>query len=303
MSQKSKKDAPEKKLKSGFVVIAGAPNAGKSTFLNRVLGQKISITSRKPQTTRDRILGVARRPGSQVVFIDTPGVHRATRALNVKIVAEAVSAMSDVDMALMLADVSAPDPESEGLLTKNLKAGGKPVVLALNKMDRLKKPELASRVETWRRGDFFKAVLPISARHGDGVEELLQIIEDMLPEGPAYFPEETLTDKSERFMAAEIIREKVFRLTGKEIPYSTAVTVESFKREKKLTRIEACVHVEHDSQKGIIIGKKGAKLKQIGSDARKDLERMAGQKVFLKLFVRVEKNWSRDPKAMRRLGY
>jgi GTPase len=303
MTHTSNNDTPEKTIKSGFVVISGAPNAGKSTFLNRVLGQKISITSRKPQTTRDRILGVGRRPGSQIVFIDTPGVHRAKRALNVKIVEEAVSAMSDVDMALMLADISAPDPESEGLLTRNLKASGKPVVLALNKMDRLKKPELSSRVEEWRREGFFKAVLPISARHGDGVEALLEIIENILPEGPAYFPEETLTDKSERFMAAEIIREKVFRLTGKEIPYSTAVTVDSFEREKKLVRIHAGIHVEHDSQKGIIIGKKGAKLKQIGSDARKDLERMTEKKVFLKLFVRVEKNWSRDPKAMRRLGY
>ena len=303
MSRRPENRAAKYDIKSGFVAIAGAPNSGKSTLLNRMLGKKISITSGKPQTTRHRILGVVQRTASQMVFIDTPGVHRSNKALNVRIVEQAVLALNDVDMALFLVDAAAPDPESEEMLLKKIKGQKKSVVLALNKIDLIKKPALASILEIWSGRFSFAAVIPVSARHGTGVEILLQVMEKNLPSGPAYFPEDVLTDMPERFIAAEMIREKVFRFTSREVPYSTAVTVENFTKKKNLLEIHAEIHVEHDSQKGIVIGKNGARLKKIGSEARKEIERMTGNKVFLKLFIRVRKNWSKDAKAIRRFGY
>ena len=291
--------------KSGFIAIIGAPNAGKSTFLNRLLGEKISITSRKPQTTRNRILGVVHKPDSQLVFIDTPGVHRAKDELNVRIVDTALSAMGDVDIILILIDVANSDTDSENYMVKKLEQQKRPVVLALNKIDLVKKPKLLEIIDRWSRKFVFKAIVPISAKHGDQVDELIDTMEALLPVGPPFFPQETLTDLSERFITAEMIREKVFRQTGQEIPYSTAVTVDSFSQKKGggLVKISATIHIERDSQKGIIIGKKGSRLKKIGVDSRKDIERLMGTKVFLKLFVRVQKNWSKDTKAIRRFGY
>lgn len=292
-------------FKSGFVAIAGAPNAGKSTLLNRILGEKISITSKKPQTTRNRILGVLHRPSSQLVFIDTPGLHKAKDPLNIRIVDVALSALGDVDMILIVVDVANPDPNSEDFIVKKLKKQKRPVILALNKIDLVEKTSLLNIIDKWDKAYSFEAIIPISAKHGAQVEELVEAMEALLPKGPPFFPEETITDLPERFIAAEMIREKVFRLTGQEIPYSTAVTVDSFSEEKKgnLVKIHATIHVERDSQKGIIIGKKGSKLKKIGEEARKEIERMVGVKVFLKLFVRVQKNWSKDTKALRRFGY
>ncbi|MDY6792982.1 MAG: GTPase Era [Thermodesulfobacteriota bacterium] len=292
-------------FKSGFVAIVGAPNAGKSTFLNRLLGEKISITSRKPQTTRNRILGVVHRPSSQLVFIDTPGVHRPKDELNVRIVDAALSAMGDVDLILIVTDVANSDTESENYMIKKLKPQKKPVILALNKIDLIKKPALLEIINSWGKRYTFEAIVPISAKYGDQVDRLLETMEALLPQGPPFFPEDTLTDLPERFIAAEMIREKVFRLTGQEIPYSTAVTVDSFSAKKGggLVKINATIHLERDSQKGIIIGKKGSKLKKIGEDSRKQIERMLGTKVFLKLFVRVQKNWSRDTRAIRKFGY
>ena len=292
-------------FKSGFVAIAGAPNVGKSTLLNQILGEKISITSKKPQTTRNRILGVVHRPGSQLIFLDTPGVHKAKRPLNIRIVETALSALENVDIVLVLIDVSNPDTESEAFMVKKLQEIKRPVVLVLNKIDLIKKPALLAIMDRWTKFHPFKAIIPISAILGDQVEELIKAIEALLPTGPAYFPEETLTDLPERFIAAEMIREKVFRLTGQEIPYSTAVTVESFfeKKKESLVKINATIHVERSSQKGMVIGKNGSQLKMIGTEARKEIERMLGTKVFLKLFVRVHKNWSKDTKALRRFGY
>lgn len=292
-------------FKSGFVAIAGAPNAGKSTLLNHILGEKISITSKKPQTTRNRILGVAHRPDAQMVFIDTPGVHKAKSPLNIKMVDEAITAISDGDVILALVDVSKSLKEAEEFLIRQLEKTRRPVILALNKIDLIKKPLLLELIETWAGRYPFKAVIPISAKHGTQVTELLDLMEKYLPSGHPFYPDDALTDMPERFIAAEIIREKIFRLTGQEIPYSTAVTINSFTGEKQgaLIRIDATIHVEHDSQKGIIIGKKGAKLKKIGEEARLDIERMTGTRVFLKLFVRVQKNWSKDTKALRRFGY
>ncbi|OQY12607.1 MAG: GTPase Era [Desulfobacteraceae bacterium 4572_19] len=290
-------------FKSGFVVIAGAPNAGKSTLLNKMLGMKIAITSRKPQTTRDRILGIVNRQNSQLVFMDTPGIHKAKATLNIRMVDAAISAMNDVDIVLLLIDASLPDVESEKILVKKLHKQKNPVVLALNKTDLLKKKEILSIVEQWSDIYPFKEVIPISAKHGTKVEKILETLEELLPHGPQLFPEDTITDLSERFIVAEMIREKIFRQTGQEIPYSIAVSVDTFKEKRNCTYIDATINVERDSQKGIIIGKGGSKLKTIGEDARQDIEKMLDRKVFLKLFVRVQKNWSTDTRALRNFGY
>ena len=292
-------------FRSGFAAIAGAPNVGKSTLLNRMLGDKISITSKKPQTTRNRILGVVHRPLSQIVFIDTPGVHRARSPLNVRIVDVALSALGDVDVILLVADVTHPDKQSESLLIETLQKQNRPVVLALNKIDLVDKASISTAVDAWSRIYSFRQTVPVSAKHGTGLDILLDHMESALPKGPPYFPEDTLTDVPERFIAAEIIREKAFRLTGQEIPYSVAVTIDAFSDDPDhgIVRIHASIHVERESQKGIVIGKKGQRLRQIGESARMDIERMVGTKVFLKLFVRVQKNWSKDTKALRRFGY
>ncbi len=295
----------QNKFKSGFIAIAGAPNVGKSTLLNQILGDKITITSKKPQTTRNRILGVLHRPKSQLIFLDTPGIHRAKRPLNVRIVDAAISAMGDVDVILLVIDAACQDNESEQYLIKKLQDQKKPVVLAINKIDLVEKTNLLAIINIWSNKYPFKSIIPISAILGDQLEPLINAMEALLPQGPQFFPEETITDLPERFIAAEMIREKVFRLTGQEIPYSTAVTVEGFSEENRgaLIKINATIHVERTSQKGMVIGKNGSRLKSIGTEARKEIERMVGAKVYLKLFVRVHKNWSKDTKALRKFGY
>ena len=292
-------------FKSGYVSILGAPNAGKSTLLNRILGEKISITSKKPQTTRNRILGVLHRSSSQMIFFDTPGVFQAKDKLNVRIVDAAFSALGDADVVLVMVDVSKPDPNAERFLVKKLQNQNRPVILALNKIDLIKKSGLLEIIEKWSTVYGFKDVIPISARHGTQVDELIAAMEEVLPPGPPFFPEDTLTDVPERFIVAELVREQVFRMTGEEIPYATAVTVDTFKEKKggRLISIEATIHLERSSQKGIIIGKNGAKLKQIGTRSREQIEQLLGTKVFLKLFVRIQKNWRKDTKAIRRFGY
>jgi GTP-binding protein Era len=292
-------------FKSGFVAILGAPNAGKSTLLNTVLGEKISITSKKPQTTRNRILGIHNRQDAQIVFLDTPGVHHAKQPLNVRIVEVALSVIGDVDLVLLMADVSDPDPDAEALLLGKLRGVKKPILLALNKIDLIPKGDLLPIIQRWTERFNFTDIVPISAKQRTQVEQLMETMERTLPTGHPFYGPEDITDLPERFIAGEMVREKAFRLTGQEIPYATAVTVDEFKEEKdgKLVRIHATLHVERDSQKGIIIGKGGGKLRQIGEAARKEIQRMLGTKVFLKLFVRVEKNWSKDTKALRRFGY
>jgi GTP-binding protein Era len=284
----------EEGFRTGFIGIVGPPNVGKSTLLNRMIGQKISITSKKPQTTRNRIQGIVNRPGSQLVFIDTPGIHSARSPLNTRIVDTALSVMGDADVLLLMVDASDADPESEAMLKTALQTQSRPVILALNKIDLIARPSLLALIADWSAIYPFKAVVPISAES------------DVLPIGPAFFPEENLTDHSVRFLAGEIVREKVFRQTGEEIPYSVAVTIDLFKEDEKkadLTRIHATIHVERDSQKGILIGKQGSKLGRIGEDARKEIERMLGKRVFLKLYVRVEKNWSKDTRFLSKFGY
>ncbi|MDZ7599363.1 MAG: GTPase Era [Desulfobacterales bacterium] len=291
--------------RSGFVGIAGPPNVGKSTLLNRILGEKISITSSKPQTTRNRILGIAHRPEAQIIFVDTPGVHGARKALNIRMVASALAALDDMDVVLLVLDAAAPDPASENLLVKKLGQLRRPLILALNKTDLVAKPALLALIARWSQAVAFEALVPVSAQTGDQLPALLQALEACLPLGPPLFPADAITDMPERFIAAEMIREKVFRFTGQEIPYSTAVTIERFAEETRpaLVKIFATIHVERDSQKGVVIGKGGAKLKQIGVAARSEIERMIGAQVYLKLLVRVEKNWSQDSRALRKFGY
>lgn len=294
-----------KGFRSGFVAILGAPNAGKSTLLNRLLGEKIAITSRKPQTTRNRILGVVHRAKAQLVFIDTPGIHKARVPLNVRIVDTALAVLADVDLVLILADAAQPDTASETYLLQRLVAVNKPFLLALNKIDRVPKNELLAQMAAWSGRRPFEAILAISALKGLEIDALLEAMQQRLPEGPPFFPEDTLTDVPERFIVAELIREKVFRLTGEEIPYAAAVTVDAFKEDSRSgrIRIHASIHVERASQKGIVIGKGGRKLKEIGQAAREDIERLLAARVYLELFVRVQKNWSRDTRALRKFGY
>lgn len=300
-------DTPDqnKNFKSGYVAIAGPPNAGKSTLLNRMLGEKISITSKKPQTTRNRILGVLHRPEIQIVFFDTPGVFEAKDKLNVRIVDAALSAVGDADLILVVIDISHSEPNAERFLVKQLQNQTGSVILALNKIDLIDKSVVLESIDKWSKTYAFEEIVPISARDGIQIEELISAMAGMLPPGPPYFPEDTITDVTERFIAAELIREQVFRLTGEEIPYATAVTIDTFKEKKegRLVNIEATIHLERDSQKGMVIGKKGSKLKQIGIQSREQIEKMMGCKIYLKLFVRVQKNWRKDTKAIRKFGY
>jgi GTP-binding protein Era len=294
-----------KNFKSGYVAIAGPPNAGKSTLLNRMLGEKISITSKKPQTTRNRILGVLHRPELQIVFFDTPGVFEAKDKLNVRIVDAALSAVGDADLILVVIDVSHSEPNAERFLLKQLRSQTRPVILAPNKIDLIDKSHVLKIVDKWSKAYEFEEIVPISASDGIQIDELISAMAGRLPPGPPYFPEDTLTDVTERFIAAELIREQVFRLTGEEIPYATAVTIDTFreKKEGRLVNIEATIHLERDSQKGMVIGKNGSKLKQIGTRSREQIEQMMGCKIYLKLFVRVQKNWRKDTRAIRRFGY
>ncbi len=289
--------------RSGFVGIIGAPNAGKSTLLNQVLGQKISITSKKPQTTRDRIIGIVNQPKSQIIFVDTPGIHKATTLLNKKIVEQAMMALEDVDVILLMIDSFSRNHSAEKIIVSQLKKMPKPVILALNKIDLVKKGQVYTLVEEFRKLHEFSSVIPVSAKKDIQIQTLLAEVENILPKGPRLFPEETFTDVSEKFMVKEIIREKVFRLTGMEIPYSSAVTVDAFEVEKKLIVIHASIHVIRNSQKGIIIGKRGSMLGKIGEKARKDIEKMTGSRVLLKLFVKVTKNWASNERILNEFGY
>jgi GTPase len=295
----------DKPFRSGFAAIIGRPNVGKSTLLNRILGEKIVITSDKPQTTRNRIKGIHNIPGAQLVFIDTPGIHRARSLLNRYMVEEAVASIREVDCILFLVEADVPVGSQEAQILDLLASAATPVILVLNKIDRVAKEALLARIAGYAQLYPFKEIVPVSALTGDGVERLVQVVASYLPEGPVYFPDDILTDVPERFIVAEIIREKIFRLAHDEVPYATAVEVESFKErpDGSLIAIAATINVARDSQKGIIIGKKGAMLKKIGMEARREIEQFLAAKVFLELFVRVRKDWSENPRMMKELGY
>ena len=300
----------DESVKSGMVAIVGPPNAGKSTLMNRLLGQKISIVTPKPQTTRNRILGVVNGDDYQVVLLDTPGLHKSRVPLNREMVRIAMDSLAEVDLVLFLIDISLPLPEEvkkerDREFASYLKQLTSPAILVLNKIDLLEKEKLLPLIETYSSIFPFHAVIPMSALAGDGTGSLFKEILDVLPMGPRYFPEDIPTDATERFLVAEIIREKVFLLTGQEIPYSTAVTIESFKEdaEKRLITIHANIYLERTSQKGIVIGKGGSKLKSIGTAARHDIEKLLGEKVLLKLWVKIRKNWSQDERFLKELGF
>lgn len=297
-------------IHSGMVAIVGPPNAGKSTLMNHLLGQKISIVSHKPQTTRNRILGVVNGDDYQIVLLDTPGLHKARQPLNREMVRIAMESLNEVDLILYMIDVSLPLPEKlekeqDQAFMEQMEGVAAPVILVLNKVDLLAKESLLPMIQRYSDLYPFHCVTPLSALNGEGTDSLVKEIVGLLPKGPRYFPEDIPTDASERFLAAEIVREKVFLLTGQEIPYSCAVTIESFQddEERKVSTIHASIVLERGSQKGIVIGKGGKKLKSIGIAARKDIEKMIGQKVVLKLWVKVKKNWSKDQRFLKELGF
>lgn len=297
-------------VKSGMVAIVGPPNAGKSTLMNKLLGQKISIVTPKAQTTRNRILGVVNGEDHQIVLLDTPGLHKSRIPLNREMVRIALDSLAEVDLVLFLIDVSLPLPkkvkeERDREFSSYMRQIECPTLLVLNKVDLFDKRKLLPMIEAYSAMFSFDEVIPLSALTGDGTERLLAAMLDRLPMGPRYFPEDIPTDATERFLVAEIIREKVFLSTGQEIPYSTAVTIESFKEdtEKKLITIHANIVIERPSQKGIVIGKGGNKLKAIGTAARIDIEKMVGERVLLKLWVKIRKNWQQDEKFLKELGF
>jgi GTP-binding protein Era len=292
-------------FKSGFVSLIGRPNVGKSTLLNCLLGEKIAIVSPKPQTTRNRILGIKNLPAAQIIFLDTPGIHRSKDMLNQSMVRTALATLREVDVICLLIEADSPDHEENDWILENLQKVQKPVLLAINKIDRIPKGNLLPIMERYSRKRPFQQIIPISALLGEGIDILVNELLKILPEGPRLFPEDMVTDLPERFLAAEMIREKVFLLTREEIPYATAVVIEEFKEreEKNLVVIRATIQVERDSQKGILIGGKGRMLKEIGRLAREEIEALLGVRVFLELWVKVEKNWREDLRALHRLGF
>jgi len=290
---------------AGFVALVGPPNVGKSTLLNRILNEKLAIVSPKPQTTRNRIIGVYHGEGYQMVFIDTPGIHRTYTPLHKSMVASAQAVFKEVDVIAAMIDMHHPDASEISIILSNLKRSKIPSLLVINKIDRGEKAKLLPIMDACRKRYPFDAIIPISALTGDGVDRLLKQLQSMLKAGPALFPPDMKTDQSESFLVSEMIREKIYHLTSRELPYSSAVTVESIEEnsEKNMVSIEARIHVESESQKGILIGQGGRMIKSIGQASRQDIERMLESKVFLDLKVRVEKNWSKNPRSLRRLGY
>jgi GTPase len=298
-----KKAGKQEKKRAGFVTIIGRPNAGKSTLLNRFVGQKVAIVTSKPQTTRNRIQGIVTRPEGQIVFVDTPGLHEATTALNRQMMREVAAALEGIDVLLMVVDASRTLPHADTLLLeKGQRFTGK-TILALNKIDLVPKPKLLPSLAVFGKAFPFAALVPISARKGNGCQDLLQEIFKQLPEGEPFFPEDQITDQPERFLVGEIIREKAIDLTYHEVPHALAVMIDEFEESPKLLRIHATLHVERDSQKKILIGHKGEMLKKIGTAARKELEALLDTKVFLAMFVKVVADWRENPQKVRELDW
>jgi GTPase len=288
--------------KSGFVSILGRPNSGKSTLLNRLIGEKISIVTDKPQTTRHVIRGIVTTPEGQIIFLDTPGIHKPIHRMNERMMKSVRSAMADVDLMLLIVDCSAAFGRGDEFALELLKSVPTKKILLLNKIDRIDKKELLPIMDRYSRLASFEEIVPISALTGENVEETMKQVFLRLPEGPMFFPTDQISDQPERAIAAELIREKLIILTEEEMPYSTAVVIDRFEEGEKLHRIFASIFVERDSQKAIVIGKGGQKLKQIGTDARKDLEGFFGRKIFLELHVKVRKNWRDDEETLKSLG-
>jgi GTP-binding protein Era len=292
-------------VKSGLVSLVGRPNAGKSTLLNHLAGQKLAIVSDKPQTTRHRIVGVRNTADAQLVFIDTPGIHKPVHRMNQRMVTTAVDTLREVDVAALVVDASLPPGRGDAFVLDLLRSARPRAVLALNKVDLVRKPLLLPLIARYADTDMFSAIVPISALSGDGVPALEREIIALLPDGEPLYPEEYLTDQTQRTLAAELIREKVLRHTHDELPYSTAVIVEQFDEpaeEGGLTRIYASILVDHESQKPIVVGKGGEMIKRIGTEARRDLEEMLDGRVFLDLHVKVRERWRDDERVLNELG-
>src|SRR5450432_965969 len=295
---------PEKKAgHAGFVTIIGRPNAGKSTLLNRLVGQKVAIVTSKPQTTRNRIQGILTRPEGQIVFIDTPGLHDASSVLNKQMMREVAAALEGIDVLLMMIDATRTMPHADQMLLDRAKRYESKTILALNKIDKLPKPKLLPLLEVFAKAFPFAALVPISALEGTGCDKLLEEIFKQLPENENFFPEDQITDQPERFLAAEIVREKAIQLTYHEVPHALAVFVDKFEYTPKVLRIELTLHVERDSQKKILIGRKGEMLKEIGTEARKELETLLETKIYLGLFVKVVEGWRNNPGKVRELDW
>lgn len=288
----------------GYAAIIGRPNVGKSTLLNKILGQKISITSFKPQTTRFRILGIKTTEHTQVVFVDTPGLHQdVPRALNRYMNRAAMNAIHDVDVVLFVLEALLWTEDDDWILQRIAKVA-KPVIAVVNKVDDIAdKEQLLPYLKTLSEKFSFFQIIPVSARRGTYLEQLEAAITRCLPEGPFLFPKDQVTDRSERFLAAEIVREKLLYLTGQEVPHALSLEIEEFKQKDKILHISAVIWVEREGQKAIIVGKNGAKLKEVGTQARLELEKIFAKKIFLRLWVKVKENWSDDERSLRSLGY
>lgn len=290
---------------SGFIAIVGPPNVGKSTLLNRMLGTKVAIVSPKPQTTRNRILGVLHGGDYQMVFLDTPGIHKTSTSLHRSMVASARAALKEVDRVLLMIEMPRPHGSQMPLVLSSLRRANKPALLVINKIDLGPKENLLPILEEYRQLYPFDAMIPVCALTGEGIDVLVKELRKGLKPGPQFFPEDLTTDQTEPFLISEIIREKIYFHVRQELPYSCAVTVERMEErpQKGLLFVSALIHVESNSQKGILIGEKGSMIRAIGRASRMELEKALGLQLYLELAVRVNKNWSKDPKALRRLGY
>jgi len=301
--QNQKPEAKKSTARAGFVAIIGRPNAGKSTLINHLVGQKIAIVTAKPQTTRNRIQVIVTQKRGQIVFIDTPGLHDPDSALGRQMMHEVAAAVEGIDVLLLIVDASRVSPRTDAMLIEKARRFRGKTILALNKVDTVPKPNLLPLIDRFRQEFDFAAIVPISSLKGTGCTDLVDEIFRHLPEGQPFFPEDQITDQPERFLAAEIIREKAIRALHHELPYAVAVFVEKFEENPRLLRIEAVLNVERDTQKKILIGHKGAMLKKIGTEARKELETLLDTKVFLGLFVKVAPDWRGNPQRVRELDW
>jgi GTP-binding protein Era len=304
MADTKNKNKEKGDFRAGYIAIIGRPNVGKSTLLNRILGEKVAIVSPKPQTTRNRITGIRTTESSQIIFLDTPGIHQGRSLVNRRMVDTAMQTLDEVDGVLWLLDAHDKIKQEEERIAETLRGVETPVLILLNKMDLVSKGKLLPLMERCAQLLPDKEIVPVSALKGEGIPMILDVVEKWLPEGAPFFTEGEYTDQSERFLASEIVREKVFLLTREEIPYGVAVTIDEFteKEDKNLVVISATIHTERDSHKGILIGKRGAMLKEIGQQARAELEGLLGCRIFLELFVRVDPNWTQNPHMLVEMG-
>jgi GTP-binding protein Era len=289
--------------RSGFIALVGRPNVGKSTLLNQILGEKIAIISDKPQTTRTRILGVRHLPQAQLVFLDTPGIHKPLYRLNQRMVRVALEVLDEVDLVFFLVEATEGVGAGDRYVVERLKERAVPAVLVINKVDLVQKGRLLPLIDAYRQMHEFAEIVPVSALTGDGVNRLVEIAVRFMPAGPVYFEDDVVTDQPMQLLAAEFIREKILQKTRDELPFSVAVQIESFTEEGQLARIAAIVYVEKESQKAIVIGKRGELLKAVGTEARIEMERLFGMKVFLQLWVKVKEGWRQDEQMLTALGY